>query len=308
MNTLKFISNKKLTTECHNPDDEFIKEIKMGEELKTFLCPVNFTIVVDSRCNSKCDFCIFHDSEKIIRVCDETYLRNLEHIFYELRNLPIEVTITGGEPTLFPERLVRILNLTKKYGLKHRTFSTNGIGLLNLYHGKLILQYMKECGAVRNINLSRMAIDQKENDSIFHSNTLTLDEIKTIAQFCHINDMDVRLSCNLMKSYIHTPEQILDYIRMAEEVNIENIIFRELVDYEKEFVSLNVIEDELNKQFIINKTHITDKYKITEFSFNHYHVKEYESNKIMKKTGIPTLVYQEGKLFLGWNMNKEIKV
>ena len=308
MNTLKFISNKKLTTECHNPDDEFIKEIKIGKELKTFLCPVNFTIVIDSRCNSKCNFCIFSKEEKMQHICDEIYLENLEFIFDKLKKLPMEITITGGEPTLFPERLIEVLKLTKKYNLKHRTFSTNGIGLLNIYKNKPILQYMKENGVIRNINLSRMTINQKENDQIFNSKTLTLEEIKRISEFCNINDMDLRLSCNLMKSYIHTPNQIFDYIKIAEDINIENIIFRELVNYEKEFISLKEIEEELNKVFIFDKTHFTDKYKITEFSFNNYHIKEYESTNIIKKTGISTLVYQEGKLFLNWNIKKEIKL
>jgi len=68
--------------------------------------PINFTISVTYKCNSRCLTCNIHK-----KTSDELELRDWRRVFYSIGKTPFWVTITGGEPFLredLPE-LVRSL-------------------------------------------------------------------------------------------------------------------------------------------------------------------------------------------------------
>lgn len=299
MNTIKFTKMSRLSTERHNPGDENKQRIQLFNKEYTVSAPINLNILITYDCNCNCDFCIISQEQKLPCVSDQIYLDNLSRILNKLNGLPIEITITGGEPTLCSERLIPTLELIHSYGIPHRTFSTNGSGLLKYVYGKPILQYMKELGAIYNINLSHLHYEESKNKELMLGATINEREMKQISSFCDINGMDIRLSCNLMKSGISCMDEIMEYISFAEQSGFHNMIFRELINYENEFVPIRPIMEQIqentNFQYlgdVENDHNIIDIYQYQE-----YIVKLYQSKKTDQLTN---LVYREGLLSDSW--------
>lgn len=299
MNTIKFTKMSGLSTERHNPGDETKRIIRLFNKVYTVSAPINLNILITYDCNCSCDFCIVSQEQKLPYVSDQIYLNNLSRVLNKIKDLPVEVTITGGEPTLCSKRLIPTLKLIHSYGIPHRTFSTNGSGLLNYVYGKPILQHMKELGAVYNINLSYLHYEENKNRELMKGTTINEQAMKQISSFCDINGMDIRLSCNLMKSGISCMDEIMNYISFAEQAGFHNMIFRELINYENEFVPILPIMDQIQKntdfQYIGNVEN--DHNIIDIYQYKEYIVKLYQSKKTDQLTN---LVYREGVLSDSW--------
>lgn len=305
MNTIKFVNDELTATEQHIPQYEERRKVNIDGKEIVISNPVNLNILLTYTCNCKCDFCIVEQNDKKTIIQDDMYVKRLGYYFDMLKDLPLEITITGGEPTLCEKRLLDVLELIDRYGFRHRTFSTNGACLTKRIDGKPILQYMKEHRAIHNINLSRMHMDQNTNDFIFQGKTISLNEIKKIAMFCALNDMDLRLSCNLMKSGMSSVNDIFSYIKKAEDLGIYNVMFRELVGKAKESIDIRPIMKELNTVAETVNVIETELYQIKilrlkDIFQKNYIVKEYVQKPI-KSTTINSLVYREGILTPGWD-------
>ena len=90
-------------------------------------------------------------------ISNEEFYKSLELLLDELKNLQIEITITGGEPTLNKERFVKTIEMCKHYGFKCRTISTIGTNLMKEYNNKHLCEWLVNYGFTHNINISRMA-------------------------------------------------------------------------------------------------------------------------------------------------------
>lgn len=229
MNTLKITDRSRPLTERHDLEGAKIMEAKILGARRKIYCPCNLNLVIDRRCNCDCRFCFSRGERPGQRITDEEYLTKLESVLKNLRGLPIEITITGGEPTLCPERLIPVMRMVKEYGFSNRTFSTNGTGLLERTEGKPLLQYMKEYGCIYNINLSRMSADEAENRRIFGGDTVGNREIEQIAHFADVNDMDLRLSCNLLKGAVDSWERVRRYMVFYRNLGVASFVFREII-------------------------------------------------------------------------------
>lgn len=229
MNTLKITDRNRPLTERHDLEEAKTMEAEILGAKRKIYCPCNLNLVIDRRCNCECGFCFSRGESLRERVTDEEYLTKLKGVLKSLRGLPIEITITGGEPTLCPERLIPVMRMVKEYGFSNRTFSTNGTGLLERIEGKPLLQYMKENGCIYNINLSRMSADDAENRKIFGGDTVSNREIEQIAYFAEVNDMDLRLSCNLLKGAVDSWERVRRYMAFYRKLGIASFVFREII-------------------------------------------------------------------------------
>ena len=303
MNTIKFTKMFKTATERHDPNNEKALYISLSGEERIISVPLNLNILITYNCNCSCDFCLVKQERKLPVISNQLYLTQLEQALKQLQGIPIEITITGGEPTLCPERLIPVLDLLKRYNIPHRTFSTNGTGLLNCFQNKPILQHMKEAGAGYNINLSRMYMEESINQKLMKGNTVSISDMKQIASFCDVNDMDIRISCNLMKNGVADFDSMKEYIKSVELLGFDNVIFRELVNYEKEFVCIIPIMEQIKAYNVFHyiKTLETNQYKIDIYQYQSYIVKLYQTDKKTKR--LTNLVYREGLLSDSWDID-----
>lgn len=138
-------------------------DFKFNEETRKIYINANLSIFLDDYCNASCKFCMnkyednFLKAKEIIE--DAEYIERLDEVLKKIKVFNPTISITGGKPTLYPQRLIKIIELLKKYNYGKRTFSTNGLNLLKMENGKILFEYLKESEFSRNISISRMAID-----------------------------------------------------------------------------------------------------------------------------------------------------
>lgn len=310
MNTLKITDKNQLLTERHNLETAAIKKAEIQSKTYNMYCPCNLNIVIDRKCNCHCDFCFCKDRTRQRRLTDEKYLSQLEKVLQNLSGLPIEVTITGGEPTLCGKRLIPVMKLVKKYGFPNRTFSTNGSGLFKQIDGKPLLQSMKENGCIYNISLSRMSTDDSENSRIFRGTPANNQDIRRIAAFTEINGMDFRLSCNLLGDSIDSWDKIKRYMAFYESYHISSFLFREITPRRKYPAISEIVEEMLQEPHLrLLKTAHGMFYDVDIYSLGRKLIKHYKANPYNTQKGtdvcnkqniITSLIYEEGELRTTW--------
>ena len=125
----------------------------MFVERKDYNKVITVKLVIPGRCNAKCPFC--YNKDKRIS-CDkqqflDNFINSLDDIICRIGDKnTISVDITGGEPTLDPELLSKVLIKLKQYDIKSRvlrtTITTNGTNL------KEVIPFMK--GVIDYVNIS----------------------------------------------------------------------------------------------------------------------------------------------------------
>jgi hypothetical protein len=166
---------------------------------------------------------------------DTTYYEDLEKGLEKLSGVKLEATITGGEPTLLPRRLVETVRILAKHGVHERTVSTTGIGLLEKYEGKTVFQHLIENGYTHNISISRMAEDEWENDRIMmgekyssRQRNIGNDELRRLATIAKANGVQLRTSTNLLAGHVDSFKKMLQFVDFQYGNGIESCLFREL--------------------------------------------------------------------------------
>lgn len=300
MNTIKFNKITELSTERHNPEDEQTQLVHLFSKESLSSVPLNLNILITYGCNCTCDFCILKQGVQINAISNDKYLQQLNRVLNQLKGLPIEISITGGEPTLCPERLIPVLHMIQFYEFSHRTFLTNGSGLLSEWNHKPIIQYLKEAGAIYNINLSRQHMEDVQNKTLMNGVTPSISDLKQISSFCDVNHMDIRLSCNIMKHGISDFKSMMEYIDFAEDAGFKNVIFRELLNNGNEFISIYPLIEQIkqNDDFQYVRTIENSHYSIDILKYKTYIVKLYQTQKTTKL--LTNLVYREGLLSDSW--------
>lgn len=202
----------------------------------------NLSIFVDDYCNADCKFCVaqlryenrnqLYKKKKIED--DEEYYKRLDEVLEKLEPLNLSVSITGGEPTLSP-RLPKILELLEKHHIRKRTITTNGSGLFNVVNGKTMIDHLID-NHFDHLNISKTHYDEEENKKImcYKQGYCSNEDLKKIIPYALEHNLRPRLSCLLLKDGIHTVDGMAKYIEFYEKYGIDNIIFRQLMDYDLE--------------------------------------------------------------------------
>lgn len=164
---------------------------------------------------------------------DDEYLSRLDDILNRLRPLNPSISITGGEPTK-SRRLVPILGLIEKYGYRKRTLTTNGSGLFDIVENKPILQHIAD-NHFQHLNISKAHFDEDTNKRImqYENGYCSNDDIYRIAIFAKANNLRPRMSCLLLKEGINNMDGIIRYLDYYNSLCIDNVIFRETMDYDE---------------------------------------------------------------------------
>lgn len=262
MNTLKFQPIREKRQECYNLEDYTFNDFNFDGTRKKVYSNVNLSIFTDDYCNANCKFCVaqlrFENKGKMYNKgrisSDDEYFRRLEYVLDYLRPLNPSVSITGGEPTK-SRRLIPILELVEKYGYRKRTLTTNGSGLLDVIDGKTILQHITD-NHFQHLNISKAHFDEDINRKImqYERGYCSNEDIARIAAFAKAHNLRPRMSCLLLKEGIHDKEGMIEYLNAFRSLGIDNVIFRESMDYDED----NMLNMEKMAYLKANKVRLND--------------------------------------------------
>ena len=305
MNTIKFSKIDNLTTEQHNLEiiDMYDEEI-FNNKIKMYH-PCNLNLFITNICHNKCGFCINNNFTNT-DIDDETYFNTLTLALENLKEKDIEITITGGEPTLNKKRFVETIKLCNDNNFKCRTVSTTGLMLNEEYKGVSLAKHLIDNNFIHNINISRMAIDQEANDKIFKNKNITNLDIEKLAYFFKLNNAEMRISCNLMKESINNLEKMLEFISFYKNIGVDTIMFRELVGQDE--IKLKDILD--FKDFTYIETLHGVFYDVDIYTYQDMLVKHYITRKDIPKDVIYSISLRNGILcdnFSGKKLKVDLK-
>lgn len=258
MNTLKFQNIREKRQECYNLEDYTFNKFDFDGKTKDVYSNVNLSIFVDDYCNANCKFCVaqlrYENKGQMYKkariISDSEYLTRLEEVLEYLRPINPSVSITGGEPTK-SHRLISILELIEKYGYRKRTLTTNGSGLFDVVDGKSIIQHITD-NHFQHLNISRAHFDEDINKKImqYEKGYCSNDDIARAAMFAKANNLRPRMSCLLLKEGIHDLNGMIDYLNFYQNLGLDNVIFRETMDFDHEQMRNN------NKMIYLDKNKI----------------------------------------------------
>jgi organic radical activating enzyme len=305
MNTIKFAPYNDFVTEQHDVENASAYEANVFGFNGKFYNPCNLNVFIQNKCQNDCEFCINKRNDRT-DIDNELYFKNLEAILEGMKSVHLEATITGGEPTLNPARMVETIRMLRKFGVKERTVSTTGIGLMNLYENKPVLQHLIDNDYVHNISISRMDITDTENANVLKGKNITNEELARIAFYAKVNGVQLRTSTNIIENHIDSLEKILNFVDFQYKNNIDSCLFREVIA--KDFISIAPFQEQIrnDKNFVFDKAIHGMFYDIIVYIYKspetnqEYIVKCYQTN-VIDKTVIGTLSYNQGKLRTGFN-------
>lgn len=228
----------------------------------------NLSIFVDDYCNADCKFCVAQLRYENINKAylkpkiedDLEYYKRLDEVLTYIEPLNVSVSITGGEPTVSP-RLIKILELIDKHNLRKRTITTNGSYLLNEVNGKKVLDHLIE-KKFNHLNISKTHYDEEINKKImrYKKGYCSNKDLEKIIPYALSKGLRPRLSCLLLKDGIHDINGMSKYIEFYEKMGIDNVIFRELMDYDEKTMC-NIEKMDYN---VRNKVRLNDVWKVVD--------------------------------------------
>ena len=185
------------------------------------------TITCTALCNARCNFCyngitFTPDSGGFIDLNNP----NLERLLKFCQDAKIKiVSFSGGEPTLYPNELLELVEKVSKVIPNIRRLHTNGLNLGKVinYKGKnkMLYEHLKDAG-ITDISISVAHIDSSVNAKIMNYAGLSYDLVKKI-----INDgIDVRFSCYLDSNGSENLDDFNNYLQNGINLGVKRFIFR----------------------------------------------------------------------------------
>lgn len=213
-----------------------IKNIELfGERIpvKNYLCSsdpnhliagdfhFNLYIKITDYCNAQCQFC---SNQGSIPKPEHLDLNRLELVLRELKskNLLSRISITGGEPLLYAERLNQILNkVFEVIPDACVTINTNGINFSKIHE-------LDSLSKLEGIHISRHHYDDGINDARFGVKTATLEEISSLYNSVN-NRQLIRLNCLLIRGFIDNLREVKKYLEEASKIGVFRVGFVSLM-------------------------------------------------------------------------------
>lgn len=282
---------------------------------------INFYIDLTSNCTCDCSFCIA--KTKYDRKTNDKTIQKMpgwvNQALEILAPCNTSIQIVGGEPTIYPETIIKIMDIVKKHKIRNPVLGTNGAYLNSEIGSKF-----------NHINVSRHHYNDFKNEKIMNGgiNTNMLQEnMKSITD-------KIRMQCNLLHGEIDTYGEVMQFIAYAyHKFDIKNIVFAaltplprnsfykaEIIDYcESMEVDIDTILETIarDSNFIFKKSHggVACYYEIWEymaygepvtvqFKFsNNFWLEKADDNELY----IPDFIlHTNGNLCGSWDRNKKI--
>ena len=238
-----------------------IKEIEIFDEkipVKNYLCTndpnnisvgeykFNLYIKITDYCNAKCQFCSNQASTPASENID---LDKLELVLRELDSKGIlsRISITGGEPLLYIDRLNEVLNKVFEVIPKaFVTINTNGINFDKI-------KELDTLSRLEGIHISRHHYDDSINDQQFGVKTATLAEIQDLFNSTS-NKQLIRLNCLLIRGLINNLKEVKNYLEYASQVGVFRVGFVSLMptnQYCKDnYIDFNNVFQDFDSNFL----------------------------------------------------------
>lgn len=178
-------------------------------------------IKITDICNAKCAFCVEQNCKKDER--PERVLHNIDRMLNEMKvqGLLYSVSITGGEPTVFPH-FIALCELLKKYNIPFLTMNTNG---------HFIDRYLPLIDETFDfINISRHSCSDEVNNEIFKTKVKSITELQAIKEKMHHCKM--RIQC-VIGNELNTIDDILKFMKIYSFA--DDFSFRRLMELNEEF-------------------------------------------------------------------------
>ena len=193
---------------------------------KDIVPSVNLFVKVTDACNARCKFC---SNARTPGTCRPFDIMKLLHIVHELQENGILVNrmnITGGEPSVVPQRVEDILSRMeqKEFNGIHLHLNTNGL----LPESKELMRLPRW----DSISISLHHYDRKKLSELYGKpiSALSFD-------FSRIDLDKVNASCNLVKGYIDTANEVEKMMQFTIGLALPRLGFVSLMkvnDYCKE--------------------------------------------------------------------------
>lgn len=204
-------------------------------------------IKVTNACNAKCAFCVEQNS--VCKSNAKHLIENVDKMLDELKKNKtlFSVSVTGGEPLVFPE-FRQLCDVLRKHKIPFLTMNTNG-------------QFLKDyvdCidGLFCFVNISRHSIDDEENYKIFGTrNVPSLDELKEIKKL--YKKTKIRFQC-VMENTINI-DDFMDFITKFSFA--DDLSFRRLM----------LLGEEYGVKY---DSHTDDYFKILQYIFDNFTLRE----------------------------------
>lgn len=180
----------------------------------------NLYIDISSACNASCPFCI---APTIGRKDGPRFLEGVKFALDLTESVDGTVQVVGGEP-MISKRLSPLLREIGARNYRRIVVNTNGS-----FISDNIVSTMKSNG-VTHVNLSRHHYNEDRNQQIMRlkpelPNSMFVDGLEHIAD----SGIYTRMNCNLIKGYIDSLQEILNYIGWCNnDVGCKNISFSQV--------------------------------------------------------------------------------
>lgn len=227
---------------CAGPDEVYL----LKEDNKLWLY-INLT----NRCNARCPFCV---NSSVNSECCEISIPLLQETLQKLKSNIRGISITGGEPMLFPNLVDEVARLvTEIWGYNiPLDLVTNGSMLQEVAN-------LKWQDRFSVIHISRHCISDEANQALMGTVAPSAKELKSF-----ISELDdpakIVLNCVLQKHAVASLEDARLYLEMAAAAGVHNVSFVGMFianDYcLEQYISPHTLRFETNPRFSIwNRFH-----------------------------------------------------
>ncbi len=245
-------------------------------------------------CNADCGFCEYKTNG--IKFNFDKFRNYLSKMVTQLEIR--KISITGGEPTLNLDVLYKIIDIIKEISPdSFLVMNTNGFQLENLEIDDKIRIF-------DSISVSRHHYDHEINNEIFRTDTISNESLKRMS----IDNPGVfHISCNVIKGYIDTPEEMEKYLEFCGEIEIRDVGFVGLMginQYSKErMIDLTVDDLSSDRLNVIKEWKFNDVCKCNNYI---YILRDISTLKlyhrhVLKPTSSETFVFDGETLRKGFN-------
>jgi organic radical activating enzyme len=187
----------------------------------------NFSIIVPTGCNAKCEFCFWSKPEGCLQGVE--YLRRLNDVLQELPKEFTQCSITGGEPTTSP--ILREILVLVRMRFEKVVMSSNGYNI-----EPWVFDY------IDHLNISRHDYNDENNNQVFQTDTVpTGKQLRSICATANTKGVDVTLNTVLSTNF-NDKAFIYEMIEFSKSVWANAICFRK----EHSDIEPMPVEEDLN--------------------------------------------------------------
>lgn len=285
-----------------------LKIKRIGNTGSTF--KTNLYLELDRSCNANCFFC----RNKELEDCKFDIKKIKNNLSYILKFVD-NIVIGGGEPTFYMEYLSEITSLIY--------FNYKRIGKYITTNGSCRYDKLKELMNSYNINLSRHAINDLDNDKIFGINTIKTEDIKKLSMYS-LNTLTLTATC--FKNGLDSVQKLEEYIELSDYVKA-SVLFQtlheDLSELPKNQIDTNIFNEVINhlkgQYFMVSELPIysTGNYKLIiakrldgekTIAFKQYITKEELENNWYKasKRTFDLSMAPNGDIYENWNQTSKL--